>query len=801
MALRFRDDSKVVRIKKKAITFGAIFVGALLFFSVALNYHGKSGKKVKQEASLPILYAKENSTCFNEMHGYIDSIDVGVSNSNLIPVSNGKVSLELDTYGNSISGVEYELCNQSGKKVISTGKASLSKKDGKVDFTINLGKKMSEGENYLLKFKVSIDSKEVVYYSRVCEGDMKKFNECLNFANDIRNAIIAKDETKLSCMEPVSDAYSDSLAKVNIHSSMKQITWDSIQIKSVSDPVININTFYNNTAEITYRYTVNDDENSYAVREYMKVKSADTQYLIDYERDAEEIFVGTRSKQLSNGLSLGMVSSDIPYASNKTGRIVAFANNGRLFEYNQTTGKMVKIFDFGDGKADKRTDYWQHGIRILNIGEGGSLDFAVYGYMNSGTHEGRSGISFFKYDSSTDETTEQVFTRSDMQFEFLKNEYSDTMYRSRDGSYNIVSDGSLYVISASGKEIDTKLSGLTESQYKESSNGRFISWTDKDEPSDVIHTIDLENGKQFEFKADKGEKVIPLLFIGSDFVFGKVYDNQVGVDETGNNVYPMHEIVIADVSRDRMKIEKQYPQTDSVVTEVTQNDSTLYLKKCTLQNGVYVSTSEDVIKNTFVADNGAVSITNHLDSKKGTVYNLSMVKNMDIPKKKIAVSNISMRENNEDVKLPTPDFKETMYVVKGAHILGEGDKIHKLIQMASENNASVMNSEEVIWSCVKRDSVHALKVNESDFKALKNETNKKKLLKLNGVELSNILYYVSSNCPVYAVTDSGEYLVIGYDSIGITLYNPATGEYETTMQSAFAGQTSAKGNLFKTYLK
>ncbi len=795
MALKFRDNTKSERIKKNVITFGSIFVGALVFFSITLNFHGKVGKEINAKGTLPILSATVDGVRINEMHGYRDKMDTGIVNSNLIPVSGNEVKFNLEKYGNDIKDIRYELCDEAGKNVYKKGEAKTSN-DGK-DILVDIKDAVKKDHYYMMKLSMEVEDRPLYFYTKIYEADLTKFKECVDYAESIQKAILSKDQTSLSMMEPQEDKYTDSLATVNIHSSLPQVTWKNMKIKLVGTPVLNVNSYYNNTAEITYRYTVSDETHSYNVREYMKVKNADKLYLLDYQRFTEEVFKGTSARLKDDGISLGIVSDNTSYASNRTGRIVAFVNNGRLFEYNQTTGKIVKVFDFGNGQKDSRSDYWQHDIRILSIGEGGSLDFAVYGYMNSGTHEGRSGISFFKYDSSTDTTTEQVFSRSDMPFEFLKIEYSDTMYRSRTGSYNVMSNGSLFEISASGKNIEKKLSGLQASQYKESSNGRFISWTDKDEPSSVVHTVDLENGKSFDFKAGDGEKIVPLLYIGQDFIFGRVQDGVSGIDEEGNEVYPMHEIDIADVTQGKLKIEKKYPQNGYMVTEVTERDSTLYLKKSNLEDGVYKTSGEDVIKNTFVSDNSGASITYSVNETKGRLTNLMMAEHLNIPKKSIAVSNIRMRELGDVIKLPAPDLKGDYYVVVGGHIMAEGDKITRMIQSEDEYNGSVISENKLVWSSTRKDRTRNLEVTANDFKEIKEESGKGTYLKLNGLELKNVLYFVAEGHPVYAEISDGEYLIVGYDTLGVNIYNPTTGVYETVMQTAFGFKASENGNVFK----
>ncbi len=801
MALKFSRNTKKIRIKKSIILFGSIFLVSLIFFEILLNFRKNSGKVVGNESTLPVLYEVESVGKINPMHGFLQPFKVGVVNSPMMPTANGHLKFSLDTYGGDVSDITYTLYDEAGKNTVTSGTTSFSTEKKSVDFEINLPDHMKKNQIFLLKITAKVDDKEVNFYSRTLNVSNDKISESITFASEIRSAILAKDETKLTKMEPDESKYTDSLADVNIHSSMKQITWGQITLTKVSDPMIVVNSYVNDCAEITYTYYASDGKNQYNVNEYFKIRNSDKCYLSDYSRRTEQVFSGTRAVQRQNGLELGVVPSDVKYISNQTGRIAAFVNCGRLFEYNQTTGKITKVFDFGDGKSDVRTDFKQHGIRLLSIDEGGSIDFAVYGYMNSGMHEGYCGISFYKYDSTTNQTSEQVFTKSEMPYEFLKTEYGDTVYRSRTGSYTIMSDGVLYQINPSGDKITKLLSGLDESQYAESKQGRYISWTEKAGSDDTIYTIDLDSGKKYKYKAKAGEEYIPLLYVGEDLIFGKLNAGSEGVDEDGNKVYPMTDILIGNVSSGSFKVVKEYPQTEHVVTAVSESDDTLYLTRSNLEDGVYKKVAEDVIKNTFSDEARGVDLTNTVSEKSGVVYSLAMKNMQSIPTKQISVASVRMKAGENAVSLPTPNLSNKYYVLKGGNIVSEDNRLNRQIESAADIKGSVIDSDRLVWSSARRERVSTINVNESVFKDIRDEKNGYKYLKLKGADLKNVLYFVSNGTPVYAQGADTEYLIIGYDSIGITVYNASKGVYETTMQSAFGYKIEQNGNNYKAFLK
>ena len=82
---------------------------------------------------------------------------------------------------------------------------------------------------------------------------------------------------------------------------------------------------------------------------------------------------------------------------------------------------LTVIFSFYDkDNADRRTLYDNHGIKILDVDEGGNVKFAVYGYMNRGRHEGETGIQIISYDNSLNTIEEEVYIPYSKSYAVLK---------------------------------------------------------------------------------------------------------------------------------------------------------------------------------------------------------------------------------------------------------------------------------------------------------------------------------------------------------------------------------------------
>ena len=124
----------------------------------------------------------------------------------------------------------------------------------------------------------------------------------------------------------------------------------------------------------------------------------------------EQIFSEKEVPFENNKLSLGIVSSDFDFLESEDGNIFVFENEGRLFSYNVTDNKLTVLFGFYDSEnRDSRTMNQQHKLHVLNVDEAGNIQFAAYGYMNRGRHEGDVGIQIYYYNSMLNTVEETIY--------------------------------------------------------------------------------------------------------------------------------------------------------------------------------------------------------------------------------------------------------------------------------------------------------------------------------------------------------------------------------------------------------
>ena len=99
--------------------------------------------------------------------------------------------------------------------------------------------------------------------------------------------------------------------------------------------------------------------------------------------------------------------------------MVAFVQNGELWSYDVARNDLSYVFGFREG-WDPRAGFSEHDIRIMYMDESGSMYLMVFGYMNRGNHEGKTGIAVYQYDAVANTVEERIFLESGKPYAVLK---------------------------------------------------------------------------------------------------------------------------------------------------------------------------------------------------------------------------------------------------------------------------------------------------------------------------------------------------------------------------------------------
>lgn len=846
MKLQFREKRLAKIDKKKALILLLVFLASLLFYNFLLNYKKSSEVTTMDEPTLPIITMEALDTKVNELHGYRTEMNACYMRDAVVPLDSSRVlPMEILTYGMEIDTISYEIrSTDTTRKIAETEIKDFVQADNIISVSPTIENLIEEGEEYLLVIHLTSGDDEIFYYTRILIPVDSHEKECLDFAKEFHDTALSDDYASLATyLESSADAV-DSLAEVSITSSCDNVGWKGFDGEVSGDPVVELKDINSDYCVVVYYYTMAEEVSNqtryYNVEEYFKIRyTTERMYLLDYNRTMD-LILDEENFEVKNGVvNLGVHSGDFTYLSNETGSIVAFVHSGNLYEYNHNTGTLTQIFSFsGEDVLDPRTNYNEHDIMILNIDESGTMDFVVYGYMNAGSHEGECGINLYHYDSAAVVANEQVFISSTNSYQILKARFSDLLYLATDNVFYIMVDGTLLQVDLNNLTTTELVSSLSDGQYASSKSSRYFAWIDDENVSDSIHVMDLEKQTTFDLTSKDGELLRPVDFIDEDFVYGYVKESDVSTDAAGTEIYPMYKLQIQKVDQENGDVLKEYEKSGYYVISASKDGTTLALERVTKEQDGYVAAGEDTIRNTSGEINKEVAVNYVEDDDLGRVLQIAMTDSESTPKYSYTEASAALAGDNMNISISVSQSEEKYFAYVGSNVIFAGSSVQKAIIAADEQMGIVVDSNQhYIWkrgrSSIKS-AISGISVGSSDTDAnssaqcisammvlqgenievnellaqgqtpisvLSNSLKECTVLDLTGCSLSEVLYYVNLGNPVYARTGENEaVLIVGYDALNITVFDPATGANRKIGMNDASELFLGQGNVFISYL-
>ncbi len=845
--LNFREKGLSPRAKKRIAILSGIFVAFLIIFQITLNKNISKKEVYMADATLPLVTIEAYGNTMAELHGYTNEMEACYMRDVLIPLDDKrKMDLTIKNYGFKVDKASYEIRSlDTSRKIADTTLTEWDKSKDEMSTSVQVSNLVDPETEYLFILTLEGQGSKLHYYTRVMLPGEDHTTECLDFAKNFHDTALSPNYTDLaSYVEPSPFADTDTLADVNIQSTLEQIGWKGFEGHIVGTPLVQITDMNTDYMSVLYSYLIQGKETDiptyYNVEEYFKIRyTAEQIYLLDYQRNMEQLLDSSSVTAKGNVLTTGIAMKNKEYLSNETGSVVAFVQGGELFEYNQTKGSFTKVFGFIQDPTDRRQNYQQHNIRILNMDETGSMDFVVYGYMNHGAHEGDCGINLYHYDSAKQESVEQVFISSTHSYQVLNANFSNLLYENLKGEFYIMLGGTLAKVGLDNLATEELISGLSTGQYAVSSSGQYVCWITDDEVSDTISVMDLETEKIRKIKAPSGSKVKPLAFMTNDFVYGIVNEKDIIRDTAGSKIYPMSTLRIVDTSSTKFDVLKTYQKPGYYVTEVSKESYTLHLDRVTKTNDGYTPSDSDTIKDSAEEQNKTVTIAKEIHKKKGSLTTFVMADNNTDKALQSSNASLAVTKQTREMSVSTKKEAHTYFVYVGNRVTLTTQNLSKAITTADEQMGLVIDNEQrYVWKRGKKTYVNAFQ----DIEVGKNDSNsntsagclsamlarkgvemeihpllaraesplsilqkalpKSLVLDLSGCNLNQILYYVSQDSPVYAGTGpNAAYLIIGYDATSIVVYHSETDTYARMSKDSAEKLFEEKGNVFISYVE
>ena len=532
----------------KPIVLIVVFIAALITFCITTNKGNKDMTTKQADATLPVMSFNLDKIKINTLHGYTTEMDPTKMRDCVIPISDDrKLSLSISTYGMAVDRISYKIRSMDGKRLVADDEiSSFSNKDNTIQADISMPNVMDENTEYLLVFTITSGQDNVYYYSRIMQTDGKAAAKVVEFAKKFHDETFIKDDKSFftTYMETTTGDR-NTLAHVDLTSTVSQITWGSMAAAQYTNPVIALKEINDSYDVVTIDYVMScvdgkGETEYYNVREYFRLRQTESRmYVLNYERTANQIFNSENSFISDSGsVMLGIRSSEAEYRANEAGSVICFVQEGDLYSYDINNGMIIKVFSFRDAEGiDERENWNHHDIKIVSVDEAGSIDFVVYGYMNRGTHEGEVGAGVYHYDGLAHTIDEEAFIPSKTSYEVLKAEMGKMLYFNEKNEFYLMMDDSLYRINLGSMSVKKVVEGLSTGSYCASESNRYFAWVDSANQysSNTIKVMDLKNGKTFEIKKGNDQYLRPLGFIGEDFIYG-----QANVADVVSQHSPVH---------------------------------------------------------------------------------------------------------------------------------------------------------------------------------------------------------------------------------------------------------------------
>ena len=822
----------------KSVVLTVIFILAVIGFSVYTNQGDTDMTADMDVASLPTLSFYYGSREVNAVVGHKTEMNISSIRDNVLPYT-GNLSGNLNLYEAVVESAKYDVYTLDGEELLTSDSLDISESD----FVISMGETLEKGQEALLRITLMLTGEEpVYYYTRIVnEGDFY-VKDNLDYVMELHEGILAKKETPAikKGMEPNGEGDNTTLQHVTIHSDMRHVLWGdlvpemvnkmSVEIKETNDAYTSI--------QLSYRVALagdNNDEEDYNVKEFFKVSSKDGKhYLLAYDRTATEIFNSFNVVLSSKGIILGMTGEEIPFKANKEGTIAAFVVERELWSYNKAEDEFSKVFSFASSaNSDPRNYHDQHAVRILSMEENGNMTFSVYGYMNRGDHEGESGLAIYYYNMGTNSIEEKAFIKRADSYLVIDEELNKLAYYNaeQDILYVLVEED-LYKINFVEGTQEVLVENLQKDQYVTSDEGHMIAYQLENE--NAVSVWNFATDKQLRVEIESEEIIIPLGFVGEDFVYGIANAADVGMDPSGATVNAMR---CLEIRNEKNVVVKTYEIEGIYILNAEVNGNMITLIRGKKNGSSYTAVSDDYITNNEEIG-GSISLKSYWTEKKETQYRLLFDEMISDTSAKTLEPKFTLYETLLTFESKASDQDKYYFVYGYGEQAGRFLNAADAIEYADEISGVVISPQQryvwedgnrVAWyrnfnisrfvaesgettleACVRRilryENTEAIDVTaamkESSPEEIISQYTTGEGIRFRGSSCKDMFYLIDKGTPVIALTDSSNaVMLIGYDALNVTYVDVTSGSIKSCSIEKMNSMTAGSGYTYIGYVK
>ena len=830
----------------RSAVFLITFFVTLVVASRILNKDQDNMTMEMAEATLPTLSMVCENMEYNRLFGYVTPMDCASQRDSITILGEERnVDFLIDLYGRQITRIGAQLRSVDGERLVEAVELQGEDRGEKTLVHLSLKDLIERDQEYLLTIQLQLDGwQQVYFYTRAIWNPDTPLAEDLRYVQDFHDRLYRREAAKelIKYLESNSRLEDNSsFHKVNIHSSFQQITWGDLKVRETLPPVYTLKEINRQACSLVADYQVavagDGEESYYRMREYFRVRyTADRMYLLDYERTMTQI---PQEDRLYGGdkLLLGIADDEVDMLENEDGSVVAFQQSDCLYAYRSSAQKLTRVFRFYDEDVTSvRDGHDECDIKILRVDEAGNIDFAVYGYMNRGVHEGEVGIRICEYDANVNIIREIAFLPWKKPFSDLKAQVDRLLYLNGEDMLYLYLDQAVYQVELSDGTVTRLMEAAWDGSMQVSGDHQILVWQEKAENGSLgeMYVKNLETGSDTVIRGGFGESLKLLGFMEQDIIYGVAREAQILRTAGGPAVFPMYKVCIAKPDG---AVVKEYAQENIYVTACRVEENQIILERMEQkEDGTFQEISLDHVTRTAnpVARKNEVSLVD-IDIYKRYVQ-IKVSGKIDSKTVQLLKPKEVVLEGDHSLKLDTSIPAEQYRVLGPYGVEGLFLSAGNAVNLAGEKSGVVLSSQgEVVWqkeTMVTRNQIMAIqepeKVDASESLAVCLDT----MLAIRGItvdsgqllaggrtalqimenlttmspadmtncSLDAMLYFVARDIPVLAILQSGEgILITGFNESQVVIFAPAEGRLYKRGKTDAAKWLEENGNCFLTF--
>lgn len=832
-------------MNKKLVMWGTFVLVFLLSIVGSYKFINRNSQNMTIEMSAPCLpmvnMVMAAEDC-NMLYGHTSDMQASEVAKYIYPLQEERnVHGRIQTFGETIKEIRYEVRNQDSSRLIESGSVKWEETEpDTLDFHVILKDLIEQGEQYL--FTVILDTeqkKDIRYYTRFVYADTYDTDAQIAFVKNFHEMTFDKERVSEIAvyMEPDSSVNNSSLAYVNIHSNARQVTWGDLPMKPISEPDIQITYLQDNFGGYTLDYYAEAKvgetvEYYHVVENYLISSFAEKLYLLEYERTTNAIFQYEEDVYQNDKIYLSIQNDTIPVVECDDGSMAAFVVNGTLYYYDDLENEINYVYGFFENvNADKRSKHFDHNIKVLKVDGTGSIDFIVYGYMNRGNYEGKTGIALYSYDGQSKLMEEVGFYESTHSAAYVMQEVEQLSFLSREGVLYFVVEGNVVSYDMINDMVATEIS---YDQY----DTLFVS---NDHSCLVVEDETgatfwyLETGYKRPISASEGSNVIPQGFIGNDFVYG-VYEAQNAFENSDGTVTRyMKEIRIQSAQGEVLK---QYFSGEAYISQCKIQDNQIIIELVQLEEGSVTHTSEEQIVANKENGGRYNVISSALTSTCQTIWQVALKNKIDVNSLKHQKAKQIFGEFSRAILLEVANKKPYYAIHSPWNITRFVNSPGKAMLEASRLEGYALDETGTpIWekaATVTKNQIMAITLEEATRERSSKEICLDMMLReigspkdvraelgagktcqeilhaegdytfidITGSSLESMLYYTNQDIPIMVLYDDGEAILItGFNQFNIVVMDPVKGKLGYMARSDAKEMLDTSNHQVFTYYK